>query len=223
MAADVIAVCGMRFEAAIAEGPNVRVVRAAGLADALPGCRGVVSFGCAGALDPMLRAGDCLLPETVLTPHGAASVDPAWRDALRRMLPYAHDGVLAGVDEPVRSAPEKAGLWNATGARAVDMESHRAALAARRHGLRFVALRVIVDPAGCNVPECAVAAFGADGTLSMAALMRSLAAHPSQLPALLSLSACALAARRSLHAARALAGPAFSLPGHLDGGRPSCS
>jgi hypothetical protein len=53
--------------------------------------------------------------------------------------------------------------------------------------------------------------------------MRSLAAHPAQLPALVSLAASALAARRSLHAARALAGDAFALPRHLDGGFPSFS
>jgi hopanoid-associated phosphorylase len=223
MNGDVVAVCGMDFEAAIARGCGVRVVHAAGLADALSGCRGIISFGCAGALDPSLRAGDCLLPHAVLTPHGVAAVDPGWHDALRHMLPYALDGTLAGVDEPVRSVAEKARLWQASGARAVDMESHLAALAAQRDGLRFAALRVIVDPAGRSVPDCAVAAFRVDGELSPGALMRSLAAHPGQLPALVSLAGCALAARRSLHAARALAGEAFALPRHLDGGLPSCS
>jgi hopanoid-associated phosphorylase len=220
---EVIAVCGMRAEAAIAAGPHVRVVHAAGVGAALAGCRGLISFGCAGALDPSLRAGDCLLPATVLTPQGPVSVDPAWREALRRMLPYAQDGCLAGVDAPVLSAPDKARRWHESGARAVDMESHMVALAARRHALPFAALRVIVDPASCSVPGCAAAALGADGTLRLPALLRALAAHPRELPALLALAGHALAARRSLHAARALAGDAFALPGHRDGGFPSCS
>jgi hypothetical protein len=53
--------------------------------------------------------------------------------------------------------------------------------------------------------------------------MRSLAAHPFELPALVSLAGYALAARRSLHAARSLAGEDFSLPRHFGGGCPSCS
>lgn len=212
MEGEVVAVCGMDFEAAIARGPHVRAVRAADLAQLPPGCVGLISFGCAGALDPSLRAGDCLLPEAVITPDGAAPVDPAWRASLRRMLPYAQGGLLAGVDEPVCTVPGKARLRRATGARAVDMESHPAALAARAHGLRFAALRVIVDPSSRRVPASALAALGPDGALSAAALVRSLAAHPTDLPALISLAADALAARRSLHAARALAGDAFALP-----------
>jgi hopanoid-associated phosphorylase len=223
MDGDVIAVCGMGFEAAIAEGAGVKVLPAEGLADALPACRGLISFGCAGALDPSLRAGDCLLPDAVLTAEGPAAVDPGWHDALRRMLPYAHAGTLAGVSAPVCGTLEKSRLWHATGACAVDMESHLAALAARRHGLRFAVLRVIVDPAGRSVPGCAVAALGAGGDLSVPALMRSLAAHPFELPALVSLAGYALAARRSLHAARSLAGEDFSLPRHFGGGCPSCS
>ena len=223
MDGEVIAVCGMRFEAAIAQGPGVRAVLPASLGGPLPPCRGLVSFGFAGALDASLRAGDCLLPETVLTPDGAVGVDAAWRAALLHMLPYAHGGALAGVVQPVLSAADKSSLRDATGAGAVDMESHLVAHAARRNGLPFVVLRVVVDTAARGVPASAVAALGADGGLSVAALVRSLAIHPAQLPALLSLAVCALAARRSLHAARALAGEGFAMPGHFGGGLPSFS
>jgi hopanoid-associated phosphorylase len=220
---EVIVVCGMRFEAGIARGPGVRTLFPASLRAPLPACRGIVSFGFAGALDPSLVAGDCLLPETVLTTEGPAAVDSAWRAALLHMLPYAHGGVLAGVGRPVLSTADKSSLRASTGAGAVDMESDLVAQAARRNGLPFVVLRVIVDTAARSVPTCAVAALDTDGSLSLPALARSLAAHPSQLPALLSLAPGALAARRSLHAARALAGDAFALPGHFDGGLPSFS
>lgn len=212
MQGEVVAVCGMDFEAAIARGPHVRVVRAAELGLLPPTCAGLISFGCAGALDPSLHPGDCLLPDSVITPDGTAAVDPAWRESLRRLLPYAHGGLLAGVDAPVCTVEDKARLRRDTGARAIDMESHPAALAARQHGLRFAALRVIVDPSRCRVPASALAALGGDGTLSIAALLRSLGAHPADLPALVRLAVDALAARRSLHAARALAGDAFALP-----------
>jgi hypothetical protein len=58
----IIAVCGLRFEAAIAAGPDVAAVHALGigrlgaLAETMLSERGdylgVISFGCAGGLDP---------------------------------------------------------------------------------------------------------------------------------------------------------------------------
>ncbi len=214
--ADVIAVCGLRFEAAIAAGPGVRVLRSLGMPEEaigeLKSCAGIISFGCAGGLDPMLRAGDCMLPEAVQTPEGAVETDAAWRAALRHMLPYASGGLLAGVSAPCSGSADKDRLRR-LGARAVDMESHRAALAARRLGIPFAVLRVIADPAARSIPSCALAGLR-DDELALAPVLRALAAHPTQLPALLMLAVDALAAKRTLLAARALAGGRFSLPGH---------
>lgn len=210
----VVAVCGLPFEAAIAAGPCVQVVCGPGLLDDVDSCDGIISIGCAGGLDPSLHAGDCLLPDAVQTPEGLIDTDAHWRDALRHMLPYAGAGVLAGVAAPCCSVADKERLWR-LGARAVDMESHRAALAARRLGTPFVALRVVLDPAGRSVPSCALAGMN-DGRAGP--VLRALAAHPAQLPGLLMLTFYALAAKRTLYAARALAGNAFSFPHlHRDG------
>ncbi|GAB3463759.1 phosphorylase [Massilia terrae] len=212
--AEVIAVCGLPFEAAIAAGPRVRVVRALGLPDEalrkLGVCAGIISFGCAGGLDPALRPGDCLLPDAVQTPAGIVEADRQWLAALRRMLPYAHGGALIGAARPCSEAADKVRLWR-LGARAVDMESHRAALAARSLGTPFVALRAIADPAWRTVPSCVLAGLSS-GEVALAPMLRALAAHPTQLPALLMLAADALVAKRTLQAARALAGDAFSVP-----------
>lgn len=212
--AEVIAVCGLPFEAEIAAGPRVRVVRALGLPDEalhkLAVCAGIISFGCAGGLDPSLRPGDCLLPDAVQTPGGIVEADRQWLAALRRMLPYAHGGALAGASRPCSETADKERLWR-LGARAVDMESHRAALAARELGAPFVALRAIADPAWRTVPSCVLAGLSS-GEFALAPMLRALAAHPAQLPALLMLAADALVAKRTLQAARALAGDAFSIP-----------
>lgn len=214
--AQVIAVCGLAFEAAIAAGPRVQVVRSVGLVDAalagFPAGGGIISFGCAGGLDPALKPGDCLLPDAVHTPEGTIETDPHWLAALRRMLPYAGGGLITGASDPLCEKGDKDRLWRRIGARAVDMESHRAALLARKLGVPFVALRAVADPAWRRLPACAVAGLRGDGAATLAPVLRALAAHPAQLPSLLMLAADALAARRTLHAARALAGAAFALP-----------
>jgi adenosylhomocysteine nucleosidase len=53
---------------------------------------------------------------------------------------------LAGVDAMVVSSHVKAGLRKATGALAVDMESHVAASFAAAHHLPFAAVRAVCDP-----------------------------------------------------------------------------
>jgi hypothetical protein len=119
---------------------------------------------------------------------------------------------LAGVSCPVADADAKASLARRSGASAVDMESHLAALAARRYGLPFAALRVVTDPAHRGIPACAIAALHGDGGAALAPLLRALASNPAELPMLAALAADAFTARRCLRAARARAGHAFGAP-----------
>lgn len=214
----VIAVCGLHFEAAIARGPGVQTFCATGsavallpeLARAAAGGAGIISFGCAAGLDPALAPGDCLLADQVLWPGGSLVPDKRWLRALRERLPAAHGGVLACVDDPVTSREDKSRLWSTSGARAADMESHHVARIAARHGLPFVALRVVVDPSTRNLPPCAIAAMKEDGGIAAGPFLRSLAAHPGQAGAVFTLATDARAARRGLLRARALAGADFA-------------
>lgn len=218
LARHVIAVSGLHFEAAIARGPGVRTFCATGAAIALlpelgrcaAGCAGFISFGCAAGLDPALAPGDCLLADEVRWPGGSLVPDLRWLRALRERMPAAHGGVLACVDDPVVSCEDKARLWTNSGARAADMESHHVARIADRHGLPFVALRVVVDPAARSLPPCAIAAMRDDGGIAAGPFLRSLAAHPGQAGDVLALAADARAARRGLLRARALAGAGFA-------------
>lgn len=222
-ATSVVAVCGLAFEAAIAAGPDVVTLCGPGsgslatrlealLAQHGHACRGIISFGTAGGLDPALQPGACVLAERVVTPDKDFPVDRGWLDALRACLPEARTGTLAGVDHPVADIAAKARLWRSSGACAVDMESHRAALLAQRHGLPFVACRVIVDHADRQVPSAALAGMNADGTVALSRLLGELALHPGQLAGCIRLAFDAAAARRQLRAVRLATGAAFALP-----------
>lgn len=212
----VLAVCGLAFEAAIARGPGVAAIHGPGAAlgerlDRLP-CRGILSFGIAGGLDPALPAGACVLARAVVTGEDELAADQRWLRSLQAALPQAVAGTIAGSADPVADAAAKAMLRKRSGACAVDMESQMAALAARRLGVPFAALRVVADPAHRQVPACALAALGGDGRTAFLPLLFALAAKPAELPMLAVLAADALVARRRLRAARADAGALFGVP-----------
>ncbi|MDB5758901.1 MAG: squalene--hopene cyclase [Burkholderia sp.] len=220
-AASVVAVCGLAFEAAIAAGPGVITLCGLGagsletlLAQHGQACCGIISFGTAGGLAPDLQPGACVLAQRVVTPDRDFAVDADWLAALRACLPDAATGTLAGVEHPVADAASKARLRQSSGACAVDMESHRAALLAQRHGVPFAACRVIVDHADRHVPSAAIEGVNADGTIALSRLLRELALHPGQLAGCIVLAFDAAAARRQLRAVRLAMGAAFALPTH---------
>jgi hopanoid-associated phosphorylase len=223
-AASVIVACGLPFEAALAAAADIVVVCGPGprriahgidalVAGAPSGTfAGIVSFGCAGGLDPALAAGDCIVPDAVLTDDGTIAADAAWTRALRARLPWARTGMLRGIDAPLATDADKARLWRDCGAGAVDMESHAAALAARRHGLPFAACRVVLDPAWRSLPACALAALREDGRTDVVALLRALAAAPRELGPLVALALDAWRARRALRRVRMQLGGALAPP-----------
>ena len=83
---------------------------------------------------------------------------------------------------------DKQALAAATGALAVDMESHIAARLAAAHGLPFAALRVICDPAARAIPPAAIAGMREDGGTDLGAILRALLRGPGQLPAMIRLA-----------------------------------
>lgn len=209
----VLVVCGMPFEAAIADGPGVASVcgpgpwrvaqRLHGMLDGPGDWAGIISFGCAGGLDPALACGDCVVATAVLTPDGLVATDPDWSRALLDRLPGARPGLLAGADAPLATPAAKAALWRDAGAAAVDMETHAAALAARRHGLPFAACRVVLDPAWRTVPAAALAGLDTGGVWPV---LRALVRAPGQIASVCVLAGEAWVARRSLLRARARLG-----------------
>lgn len=227
-AAPVLVLTGMALEAEIAAGRGAHGtaaqaahvlygLRGDALANALAErlcqpCAGVISFGMAGGLAPELPAGTVIVPVGIATRTGVLPAHADWTAALQASLPRAVGGLLAGVDAPVATVADKLALQRASGAVAADMESHIGARLARHAGVPFAACRVIVDPAGREVPGAALAGFGADGSIALGALLHELLRHPGQLPALVRLGGDAARARAALREARAVLGERFGAP-----------
>lgn len=201
----VVAATGLRAEARIAErSSGVKAVagggdeaRLAALLERalLEGARGLISFGIAGALQPELTPGTCIVGTAVSNDAQKFDADGAWAGRLLAVLPDARRGMVIGSSKAVADINKKAGLYQATGAVAVDMESHVVGRIAAAHGLPFAILRVIADSAGQQLPPAAVNGMKPDGTPDLAAVLKSLCSQPSQLPDLIR---TAFAARRAM-------------------------
>ncbi len=117
---------------------------------------------------------------------------------MKAALPPSRLGLIIGQDHITATAAEKAALYAATGALAVDMESHIAARVAERHGLPFAAIRTISDAANETLPPAALVGMNPDGSMALGRVLASLARHPMQLPALIRTGTSAEAAFRAL-------------------------
>ena len=174
---DVVLVCGgVGAEAAR---------RAAEAAIAIYAPRVIYSAGFAGALDPRLRVGDILEPQSVVNAGDGGSV------RLDR-----GEGVLVSFGS-VASPAQKAKLRESFGARAVDMEAAAVARAAEARGVEFAVVKVISDEYDFSFPE--IERFvDADGRFSEARFALYAAVRPWVWPRVARL------ARNSNRASRAL-------------------
>jgi adenosylhomocysteine nucleosidase len=220
----VLVVTGMAAEARLAAGPGVTTVMAGGNPTRLrsllgarvqPDCRAVISVGIAGGLDPSLVPGDVIVATGVAAPdrRHAASSFVAHRLAAR-LSDHPKRVIMAdvaGVDSAVVSPGAKRALRKATGALAVDMESHVAAAFAAQHGLPFAAVRVVCDPAHRALPDLVSIAVRPDGKVSLCGVFRSLWQRPAQLFAMPRLARDAAEGFRALRRCRDLLGHGFGM------------
>ncbi len=189
----VLAVTGLAKEAKIVGIAGVVAVAGGGdgdrltaKLDALHGdLRGVISIGLAGALSPHLKVGDVVIADQVLTGLEQWDCHEGWRVRLASRLPFAHQGQLFGSDVIIEKPETKAGLHDATGALAVDMESQVAARFAAKRNLPLAGLRVISDDASHVLPPAALVAMKPDGGIALGRVLGSLLKKPSQVPALI--------------------------------------
>jgi adenosylhomocysteine nucleosidase len=209
------------MEARIASGPGVRAIAGAGNARGLAialahelarGASAVISFGIAGGLAEEIVPGTWLVPRAIVAPTGRWLCDPAWTRVLADRLRGALTADLAGVDAPIAESAAKRALHRLTGAASVDTESHIAAAIAADHGLPFAAFRVVADAAKRNLPPAACEALRPDGRISGAAILRSLARTPAQLPSLTRTAIDARVAFRALLRGRRLLGLRLGYP-----------
>jgi adenosylhomocysteine nucleosidase len=218
----IVAVCGMEREARIAAGADVVTVVGGSpsrlrqrLESALAGARGVISIGIAGALSPQLRPGDFIVAATILARGKRFAADSAWSARLGARLPGAMLAPIAGTDALIATAAEKARMFDATGAHAVDMESHIAAEVAQSRGLPFAGLRIIADPATSDLPACASVALTPEGKVNLAAVLVSVVRRPGQIPQVVRMARESNAAFAALFRCRALLGDRLLGPDRL--------
>ncbi|MGA8771223.1 MAG: phosphorylase [Rhodomicrobium sp.] len=222
--APVIVAAGMAFEARIATGIGVRAVYGQKrevylqkLHDfARAGARGIISFGVAGGLSPLLKPGDVVVASSVVTARGSFPTNPRWSHSLQNTLTHAVSRPIFAADATVMTVLEKEALWKGTGAAAVDMESGAAAEVANYHKLPFAVLRVIIDPAHRSIPISAAVGARENGTTDALAVIRSLIQRPGDLGEIIRLADDARKANRSLFRCRNALGPFFSLLDPLD-------
>ena len=197
----ILIACGLQREAAILSAEGITAIPGGGdtarleaaLEAAASGATMILSCGIAGALDRALKAGDLVLSVPSPSPSGEG-----FSEALTAALPHAHLGPIIGQDHIAATVAEKAALHAATGALAVDMESHIAARVAARHGLPFAAIRTISDTASETLPPAALVGMNPDGSMALGKVLLSLARDPAQLPALIRNGRSAEAAFRAL-------------------------
>jgi adenosylhomocysteine nucleosidase len=139
----------------IQSGPGPERAARAATAALASGASGLLSFGLAGALRAGLQPGAVLLPRRVRSAAGTSfDADPQWHAELAAaardlgLVPALDD--LLSVPSAITSVAEKAKA--AANGAAADMESAAIAAVAARAGARFVALRVVVDAAGDELP-----------------------------------------------------------------------
>lgn len=215
------AVTGLHSETVLARRLGMRAAccgstpgRAEDLAEELIEEQGVialVSFGLCGGLDPALKPGTLIIPDCVVAeddPTGFAT-DDRWRAALLDRLPDARAGRLLGHDQIVATVEEKAELFALTGALAVDTESTGVADVAQRHGLPFMALRAVCDPATLALPRAALVAVTETGRVDTGAVMRAVLCHPEEIGRLIRLASANRAAMKALLRGGAVLGAAL--------------
>lgn len=216
----ILAITGLKREALIAGGQGVIAVAgggdAKGLAeklDALHGdIRGVISFGLAGGLSPLLKVGEAVIAEQVISGTEHWHCDERWRVALAAKLTGAHQGPIAASETILENADSKAALFAATGALAVDMESAVAARFAAARKLPFAVLRVISDDARHVLPLAALVAMKPDGGVALGRVLGSLLRHPLQLPGLIRMARTSGKAFKELLRCRGLCGVGLAGP-----------
>ena len=197
----ILAATGLRSEARVIARPGLEVIACGGHGDVLAerlaariaAARpaGLLSIGIAGALDPGLLVGDVVVGSSV----DGRLCDCDYLAAFFRLPSEAGDddnrficASVVGSPTPAVTAAAKAAFRAATGAAAVDMESHVVARVAAAHALPFAVLRVISDTATRDLPPAACVPLTDTGGVRLGAVLGALLRHPGQIGALLTLA-----------------------------------
>jgi adenosylhomocysteine nucleosidase len=146
--------------------------------------RWLLSAGFAGALDPELGRNAVVMPNEVIDldgHHFAIDVSVPPPGAASDRGPRIATGRLLTVDRIIPSAAEKAELRRRYAADLVDMETSAVAAVCSARGVRFLAIRVISDEAGIDLPAEIVTLMTHSGSYRVGAALRALWHRPSRI------------------------------------------
>jgi hopanoid-associated phosphorylase len=160
----------------------------------------LMSFGVAGALDPKLRPGDLVLPESIYSGR-LLPVSLTWRDRVQERLP-SHlriiGGKLATSKKVLTSLIAKREFAETTGAFAVDLESGAIAEVAESSDMPFLAIRAISDPIEFSPPLALLDTVNPDGSANLSQILSLLLQRSVTLSTLLQLARDVRTARSTL-------------------------
>ncbi|WNJ98781.1 hypothetical protein L2D14_12995 [Thalassospiraceae bacterium LMO-JJ14] len=171
------------------------------------GVDGILSFGSAGGVSPLLQPGDLVIADRVMNSDGHAfAADSDWCGRLAAVF-NIQTSIVAGVDY-VAGSEDKA-WFKREGIAALDMESHIVAAMADEAGIPFAVLRAIIDPAGYDIPGYALDSVRPDGSISLLPVIAGVCLQPWTIGRLLDLNRYNRQAMESLSGATRVLGPGF--------------
>lgn len=165
------------------------------------GATALLSFGIAAGLDPALEAGAVVAASYVHDGKKALLGDAAWGERLLQALSplcAISRNPIAHAHEVLMTPEEKARVRTQTGASIADMESYGIAQCAEAHHLPFTTVRVVADTSEDSLPEIAVKATRANGSVDVMKSVISALTHPTQIPELIQLGRRTQIAQREM-------------------------
>jgi len=155
------------------------------------GANQLISWGCAGALAPHLKAGDLVIPSTILTKNNTSlATQETWSKQVTNTLEQSikcYNGKFFESGSVISLAQDKAEQYQQTSALAVDMESGALAHVAQQADIPFIVIRSIADPANLDLPKAIAYAMTDKGVISIPKLLLYLCTHLTELPGLIKL------------------------------------
>jgi nucleoside phosphorylase len=165
----------------------------------------VITSGFAGGLNPQLITGDVVFdtdaPLTpLLSPSDGERMSATTGQGLREKLlaAGAREAKFCCAERVAVTVAEKAALWRATGADAVEMESQIIRDICRKQKISSATVRVILDAAGEDLPLDFNALARADQSLNFVKLALAVLRSPGKIGALLRLQQQTSAAAKNL-------------------------
>ena len=158
------------------------------------GATKLISWGCAAALSEILKPGDLILANVLISTEESKAqvlnVCVNWHQQTTELLASVvkvNSGGLADSKIIVSSSEDKKKIHSNTNAVALDMESIAIADIANQHALPFLAIRVIADPVEMSLPLAITHSLNQQGDVVLSKLIGYLVLHPRELPGLIRL------------------------------------